>query len=64
MICSPCKDCPRKNLPKEKCVKDCQILKTIQEINSSSEELNDGCGIDYSEEYGYNIPLARTSISF
>jgi hypothetical protein len=64
MICSPCKDCPRKNLPKQKCVKDCQILKAIQEMDSSAEKLNDGYGIDYTEEYGYHIPSSLTSSSF
>jgi hypothetical protein len=54
MICSPCIDCTRKNLPKEKCIRDCQILKAIQEMDSSSIKLNEGCGIDYTVEYDYN----------
>jgi hypothetical protein len=56
MIDSPCKDCPRKNLPKDKCVKKCQLLMAIQEMDSSFEKINEGCGIDYTEEYGFNIP--------
>ena len=64
MIASPCKNCSRKNLPKEKCIRTCQILKTIQEMNSSDEQLNDGCGIDYTEEYGYNFPPSLTSIAY
>jgi len=64
MICSPCKDCPRKNLPKDKCVKKCKLLEAIQEMNSSSEKLNDGCGIDYTEEYGYDIPSSLISSSY
>ena len=63
MICSPCKFCPKKNLPKDKCVKDCPILIAIQEMDSSSENINEGCGIDYSEEYGCNIPNALTFIA-
>ncbi|MEJ2656777.1 MAG: hypothetical protein P8012_06220 [Desulfobacterales bacterium] len=61
MICSPCKYCYRKDLPKEKCAKDCHILKAIQEVDSSLEKLNDGCGIDYTEEYDYNIPPSLIS---
>jgi len=61
MICSPCKDCPRKNLPKDKCVKKCKLLEAIQEMNSSSGKLNDGCGIDYAEEYGCDISLSLIS---
>jgi hypothetical protein len=64
MICSPCKDCPRKNLPKDKCVKKCKLLEAIQEMNSSSEKLNDGCGIDYTEEYGYNISPSLISSAY
>ncbi len=64
MICSPCKDCPRKNLPKDNCVKKCKLLEAIQEMNSSSEKLNDGCGIDYTEEYGYNISPSLISSAY
>jgi len=60
MICSPCKDCPREYLPKEKCVKECELLKAIQEMDLSTKELNEGCGIDYTEEYGYIIPVSLT----
>ena len=64
MICSPCKKCHLKNSPKDKCINDCQILKAIQEMDLASEKLNEGCGIDYSEEYGYNIPLSLISNTF
>jgi hypothetical protein len=63
MISSPCKNCPKKNLPKDKCVKECQILIALQEMDSSSENLNVGCGIDYTEEYSYNIPEVLTLIA-
>jgi hypothetical protein len=64
MICSPCKDCPRKHLPKEKCIKECKLLGAIQEMDSSSEKLNEGCGIDYTEEYAYDIPSLLISSSY
>ena len=63
MICSPCKNCPKKNLPKDKCVKNCQVLIAIQEMDSSSEQVYEGCGIDYTEEYGYNMPESLTLIA-
>jgi hypothetical protein len=53
-----------KNLPKEKCVKDCQFLKAKQEMESSFEKLNEGCGIDYTDVYGFNIPPSLASCSF
>jgi len=64
MIASPCRNCSRENLPKEKCIRNCQILKTIQEMNSSDENLNEGCGIDYTEEYGYNFPSSFSSSAY
>ena len=64
MICSPCKDCPRKNLPKDKCVKECKLLEAIQKMDSPSGKLNEGCGIDYTEEYGYHISPSLISRSY
>jgi hypothetical protein len=64
MICSPCKDCTRKHLPKDKCIKECKLLGAIQEMDSSSEKLNEGCGIDYTEEYAYDIPSLLISSSY
>jgi len=54
MISSPCKNCPRENLPKENCIKSCKVLQAIQNRESFIEKFNDGCGIDYSEEYIYS----------
>ena len=56
MISSPCKDCPKKNLPKDKCIKGCKLLKKMQEMDSSIDKWNKGCGIDYTEVYTFNIP--------
>ena len=65
MISSPCKNCPRKHLPKEECAKNCKLLKEIQDINLSTEKWNDGSGIDYTEEYSYTLPpsMAQSSAS-
>lgn len=57
MISSPCKNCPKRNLPKEKCVKECELLQAIQDMELTSEKLNDGSSIDYTEEYSYNVAL-------
>ena len=56
MISSPCKNCPRKDLPKEDCAKNCKLLKAIQDIQVSNERWNVGSGIDYTEEYSYSLP--------
>jgi hypothetical protein len=60
MISSPCKNCPKRDLPKEKCAKDCKLLQAIQDMELCSEKLNDGGGIDFSDEYSYNIPISLT----
>jgi hypothetical protein len=58
MISSPCKNCHRKNLPKEDCMKDCQILQAIQDIQLSVEKSIVSSGIDYTEENRYTIPAS------
>jgi len=65
MISSPCKNCPRKDLPKEDCAKNCKLLKAIQEVHASTEKWNVGSGIDYTEEYNYTLPssIAQSSSS-
>lgn len=64
MICSPCKNCSREYLPKDKCAKECKLLKSIQERDLSCEKFYEGYGIDYTDEYSYNIPSSRPSTDF
>jgi hypothetical protein len=64
MISSPCKNCSRRNLPKEKCFKECQLLQSVQDMELTAEKLNDGSGIDFTEEYSFNIPFAFSAGSF
>jgi hypothetical protein len=56
MISSPCKNCPKKDLPKEDCAKNCKLLKAVQDIQVSAKKWGVGSGIDYTEEYSYTIP--------
>jgi hypothetical protein len=65
MISSPCKNCPRRDLPKEDCAKNCNLLKAIQDINVSTERWTVGSGIDYTEEYSYALPPSsdRSAVS-
>ena len=58
MISSPCKNCPRKDLPKNKCISECKLLKEIQEMNSSMDRWDEGCGVDCTELYTVNIPAS------
>lgn len=64
MISSPCKNCSRINLPKEKCVKECKLLHAVQDLELTAKQSNDGSGIDYTEEYSFNIPLSFSMGSF
>ena len=65
MISSPCKNCHRKNLPKDECAKNCKLLQAIQDIQVSNKKCGDLSGIDYTEESRYSIPqsLTKTSVS-
>ena len=64
MISSPCKNCSKRNLPKEKCVKECKMLQAIQDMELTAEKRNDGTSIDYSEEYSFSVPLRFSMGSF
>jgi len=66
MISSPCKNCFRENLPKDKCMKDCQLLREIQDILVSTEKNCVSSGIDCTEENRYTVSLSlkKTSASF
>ena len=60
MISSPCKNCSRKNLPKDNCIKNCKLLQAIQDIQISAKKSFDSSGIDYTEENRYTIPNSIT----
>jgi len=62
MISSPCKNCNRKDLPKDDCLKDCQVLKTIQDIQISSGARCASIGIDCAEDTRYTVPLELMSL--
>jgi hypothetical protein len=64
MISSPCKNCSKRNLPKEKCVKGCKLLQAIQDMELTTEKLNDGSSVDFTEEYSYSVPFGLSMGSF
>jgi hypothetical protein len=57
MIASPCKKCPKENLPKTVCAKDCQLLIAIQNIQIADEEKGVSSRHDYVEGTVYSTSL-------
>ena len=57
MISSPCVKCEKKNQPKEKCLKGCEILNVIQDYLVSIEEgcVSPAIAIDYAEEWRFSL---------
>ena len=49
MISSPCAKCHKKNISKELCADDCQLLHAVQEYQVSLEESFVLHAIDYAE---------------
>lgn len=49
MIASPCRNCPKCDQPKENCMKDCELLIKVQEIQRVSDSQIILSGIDYAE---------------
>jgi hypothetical protein len=65
MISSPCKNCPKRDLPKKDCAKNCQLLNAIQDLQMAAEQGCVSSRRDYTEDIGYSIPrsLRKTSMS-
>ncbi len=57
MISSPCKNCFRKDLSKEDCMKSCQLLREIQHISVSFERSCVSSRTDCTEENRYHTHL-------
>ncbi len=57
MIASPCKNCPKENLPKTACAKDCQLLEAVQNLQKAAEESGVSSRQDYVEDIGYSTSL-------
>jgi hypothetical protein len=55
MISSPCKDCQKKNFPKDECLKDCQLIQNIQGMQLARKESNVYTAVDFSEESRFQI---------
>lgn len=55
MIASPCKNCPKLNLPKTDCAKDCNLLLAVQNFQVESHEGGISSRQDYYTEIRYDI---------
>jgi hypothetical protein len=66
MIASPCKNCPRENLPKTVCANECKLLKAVQNFQAAAHESDVASRPDYFMEIGYDMPqpFETTAASF
>ena len=62
MIASPCRNCPKRSQPKENCMKDCELLQAIQDIESSVKEVTPISGIDFTEESRFTFNLSTVNV--
>ena len=63
MIASPCKNCPKENLPKTNCAKDCKLLQAVQGFKVSAHGSGISSRQDYFIEIGYDIPRSFETIA-
>ena len=64
MIASPCKNCPERNQPKERCIKHCELLQTVQNIQHAFKEGVGISGIDCAEVDRFTLsPLSTKGLS-
>lgn len=62
MIASPCKNCPKENLPKTVCAKDCELLEAVQNFQKAAEESGVASRQDYIEDIGYSTSLSEKNV--
>lgn len=55
MISSPCKNCPRRNEPKDECLKTCKLLHDVQEFHLMTAKSVCYSAIDCTEESRYSV---------
>jgi len=55
MISSPCRNCPKKNQPKDKCMQECKKLNAVQCMMVSMNESGILPGINYDDEDRFTI---------
>lgn len=55
MISSPCKNCKNKHLPKDECLKTCQLIQNIQGMQLSRRESNVYTAVDFTEDSRFQI---------
>ncbi len=55
MICSPCTKCPKKKMPKDVCMKNCQAIHEVQNFQIAKKEEIFSYSVDYIEESGLGV---------
>jgi len=55
MISSPCKTCINRNLPKDECLKTCEMIQNIQGLQLARRESNVYTAVDFTEESRFQI---------
>jgi hypothetical protein len=55
MISSPCKECQKRNFPKDECLKSCEMIQNIQSMQLSRRENSAYAAVDFSEESRFQI---------
>lgn len=63
MTKSPCKNCSRKDLPKEDCAADCRLLGAIQNVEIETKTSCVHSRQDYTETCVYTLPVSITKNS-
>lgn len=64
MIASPCRDCPNRWLPKDDCLKSCEILAAVQRYGTRvlpGRRRYESGGIEFTDEYRVALKSAGMS---
>ena len=50
MILSPCRDCEKRDEPKENCARECKLLEKVQLLQTTQRDVDCSAGFNTTEE--------------
>jgi hypothetical protein len=62
MTSSPCKKCPKRHKSKYECVKDCEMIKAVQDAQICRSDSLVMSAIDYSEEGRFSVNYSSAHV--
>ena len=60
MISSPCRECPKRNLPKNLCLRTCKLVQRMQDIQLTGRQNDVRTALDFTERSHFRLMPPKT----